>query len=247
LGKIHDKGFHGRTGSPGLFRGILRPPQGKEFFDPFYMDPVFFRSYFAAAGGGTAVNMEIHTGGVPFSQDPAFPQGEQLIDKLKDGIHRLYVGKGAKILGPIFDNMPGPEYPGVCFGGNPYDRIGFAILQVNIVFGIMLFDKGIFQKQRFIFIGNNNGFNGFCLFYQDSGFYILLPGKIRNEPVSKYPGLTHIDDAAFLVPHDIYPRFLGSLLGRRLEGNKIFRKPFMVHGYLYRYLKLRQGIINYKS
>jgi hypothetical protein len=191
--------------------------------------------------------MEIHAGGLPFPQDPAFPQGEQFIDKLKDGIHRLYIGEGPKILGPVFYNMPGPEYPGVGFGGNPYYRIGFPVLQVNVIFGIMLFDEGVFQKQRLIFIGNNDGFNGFSVFYQNPGFYVLFPGKIGDKPVPKHPGLTHIDDAALPIPHNIYPRFLGGVAGRGFEGYKIFRKPFMIHGCLYRYLKLRQGIINYKS
>jgi hypothetical protein len=168
--------------------------------------------------------MVVHAGplaALPHSQGPAFPQGKNLFDNIQHIVHGLYIGKGPVIGGSVFYDMPGAEHPGKGPRGKPYYRVGFAVLKVDIVFGAVLLDQGVFQEQRFVFIGNDDGFDGSGPAEEDLGFDVLFTGKIGGKTVPQYPGFAHIDDAVFPVPHDIYPRFLGSFSGNLFKVHKI--------------------------
>jgi hypothetical protein len=188
------------------------------------MEAVFVFGDLAAAGGGAAVYVKIHTGGFPLFQDAALPQRENFVDEFQHGIHRAHIGEGAEVAGAVFNNMPGPENTGEGLGGDTDHRIGFAVLEVDVVLGSMLLDQGVFQEQGLVLVGHHDGLNAPGMAYQGSGFDVLFAGKIGIQTVTEYAGLTYIDDAPILIPHDINTAFQGRVMGRGFEGGKIFRK-----------------------
>jgi hypothetical protein len=104
--------------------------------------------------------------------------------------------------------MPGAENPGEFFGAYPYYRVGFAVFQVDVVLRRMLLDKGIFQEQGLVFIGDYDSLNGTDMPQQGSGFNVLFLGKIGIQPVFQDSRFANINDSVFFVPHKVNSRFL---------------------------------------
>jgi hypothetical protein len=169
------------------------------------------------------------------SEHLAFSQGKKGLDKNKHGIQGLNIGKGAEIAGTVLHDITGSEKPGKCFVGNPYNRVGFSILQVDVIPGGVLFYQGVFQEQGFVFTGNNDRFDGSDMGQEGPGFYILVAAEIGGEPVSQNLSLSYIYDGSRFVLHKVYPRFKGCLFYESLKAGIMFHILTAVHHKIIRY------------
>ena len=98
------------------------------------------------------------------------------------------------------DEVSRGVYPGKCLFSDDDGRVGFVVLEFNVVAGLMLFNQAVFQKKGVHFCGDDNeldvcdflnedlGFSVFeCLLVEVAGdtfFQVLCLADIQQFPVA---------------------------------------------------------------
>jgi len=147
--------------------------------------------------------MIIKAGLLPSTHTGTAADRKKLADQFHIHIGSPHIGKGTEIDGFIIHHGTGAEHPGIGFMGNADHRIGFTILQADIITGLPLLDQIILKDQGFVFTLGMNGFYLFHPGHQKGGLPLFFSGEIGINPVFQILGLPHIDNLLPLVFHDI--------------------------------------------
>ena len=124
----------------------------------------------------------------------------QGFDDVKHSIHRADVGIGSKVRTGFLVDGTSLEDARIELVGDADARISLAVLQKNVVFGIVLLDKRILQKQRVFF----------CVHYRIADVVYLAHKYLSLEPINfsveirRYPSFqvlrfTHIYNGMCVV------------------------------------------------
>ena len=85
--------------------------------------------------------------------------------------------------------------------GNPQYWIGLAVLQVNVVAGIMFLYHVVFQDKGLVLVGCGDIFDGTCPGHENLCLNVLAARKIRGKAVLQVLGLSHVNHGAcFVLP-----------------------------------------------
>jgi hypothetical protein len=152
-----------------------------------------------------------------FEGAAAFAEGKEFFDQLKVNIYVANVGVGPEVARSVLNNPSGPKNAGELFVGDPYRRVGFAVLEVDVVTRTVFLDEVVFQKEGFIFVGSGDVFDAFDLTYQDPGLDRLRAGKVGSYPFFQVFGFSDIDDGPLLVFHEVDPGISGKILDKAFE------------------------------
>lgn len=130
----------------------------------------------------------------------AGPDMKSPLHQLQDAVYSTGIGKGAEIPGTIPQDTPGHADPRIVVLQRYLDiGIGLIIAKHNIIMGMMLLDKRVFQDQRFHFIGYDDGFQIDSM--ADHGGYFDGPvgimAYVAFDAVAQIDGLAHINDVTF--------------------------------------------------
>ena len=146
----------------------------------------------------------------------------ELLNEIHQQTNSFEIGKGSKILRPIFNNFSGSEHSWESLIFNADPRIGFIISQQDIVAWLMFFNQGVFQNQCIGFGRYNDMFDRYDILDEPLGFFrIDLFSKIRRHPVFKIFGFADINNFLLFVIKLIYPWLIGK--GLHMKFYRIFR------------------------
>jgi hypothetical protein len=133
------------------------------------------------------------------------PQGNVLADYVQQFPDFSNRGEGAEVFRPICNFSARQEHAGEGFIFQDDIGIGFVVLQVDIVFGLELFDKGILQ-QKSVLLGIYYG--EFYPFYSLDEFIGFVAGigfiKIRADPLPEAFGLSYIQQRSLCIIVFVY-------------------------------------------
>ncbi|MPM67526.1 hypothetical protein SDC9_114449 [bioreactor metagenome] len=93
--------------------------------------------------------------------------------------------------------------------------VALAVLEQNVIFGLMALNEGALQHQRLKLRIGQDYIEPADLRDQGAGFFTVAGGvlKILGDPVFQGLGLAHVNDLAHLVQHQVDPRLLGQGAG----------------------------------
>ena len=92
------------------------------------------------------------------------------------------------------------------------ERVGFVILQVDIITGLKLLNQGILQQERILFTFNDRKLNMMRMAYHGPGLEVLMLfiPEIGRQSMPEAFGFTDINHCAFGVNKPIDSRFFGN-------------------------------------
>ncbi len=180
---------------------------GKEAFDRFDSGHVRFMIGLSGTDGGAPadVPVEARLGSRSYFPGSAFSQRVQSFYQIQIPFQMLDIWEWSVIGASIVDDLPRTEDPRVFFSGNPDDRIGFSVFQVDVVPGTMVLDEVVFKQQRLVLVGREDIVDGNHSGHEHPGLDRQVFGKIRAQTGTQVLGLADIDDVTRGVFHDVYP------------------------------------------
>ena len=136
----------------------------------------------------------------------------QVTYQFQQGIHRGHMAVWAEIGACPRDNLACLEDSGEVFIGDDDAWVGLPILEQDVVSGIPLLDKVVFQQQG-IFLGVYHDISDVAyLAHQDGRLSVLMVlREIGVHPSLQVFSLPHIDDGARFIQVLVATRFLGQV------------------------------------
>ncbi len=183
---------------------------------------VSFPGNLPGAGAGAAADMVVHTGRLALAHGYAATQRKEPFYEFEIGVYRLGAGKWAEILGTVVDDPAGLENAREFLVRDPDGRVGFPVLQVDIVFGSMFLYQVVFDEEGVVFAPRQDPFDIFHARDEMPRLYVFLSRKIGKQTVFQYLGFAHVDDMAFEIAHYVDAGRIGSLPHQGAEAGVLF-------------------------
>jgi hypothetical protein len=153
----------------------------------------------------------VHAGLLTLAHDGAAAQREELPDEVEVDVHGLRAREGAEVQAAVPDYPAGAEDAGEFLVGDPYARVGLAVLEVDVVLGRVPLDEGVLEEEGLVFARREDPFDGLDPRDQVPGLHVLPSGEIGGKAVAQDLGLADVDDLAVGSAHYIDARRFRSL------------------------------------
>jgi hypothetical protein len=156
----------------------------------------------------------------------AVTDGIKLPGKIKECMHKPYVGIGPEILGSVADNGSRAENPWKRFIFDADPGKGFVVLEAYIIMRAVFLDEVIFEQKGILFRGNYDIFDVGYFSHQHlhlSADRVDLD-KIRVDPFLQVLCFPHIDNTVFFVKILVNPGFIRQRPDNGFEMGKVFIK-----------------------
>ena len=180
--------------------------------------PVFLGRHLPGAYPAAAVHLVINAGAaladVARKDARTVGQPQRAVDQLNQRIGRARARIRAEVAGPVGVAPACEDQPGVFPGGNLDIRIGLGVLEADVVFGGVLLDQGVLQRESLhlvvaeVIIEIPHGRD------HARGFRIFVAVlKILRHPALEPAGFADINHPPAAIPHQINPRSQGQRIG----------------------------------
>ena len=121
------------------------------------------------------------------------------------------IGIGTIVNRPVLYYATCLEHPGERFLGDAYHRIALAVLEQDVVMGVVLLYEVILKDQGLILIAGYDVINRVDLLNKGRCLGIAVGKEIRSDAAAQVLGLADIDNGTFPVLHQIAARILRHL------------------------------------
>ena len=148
-----------------------------------------------------------------------FPAAGGQAESLAQGVDDALAGKsgaiGPKIARPVVLRLGGQGKPGIVPRGQADIGEALAVLEQNVIPGLVALDEGALQHQGLKLRLHHDDIEVVNLAHHGPGLFIVagLVLEILAHPVFQRFGLAHVDDLAGCVLHDIYAGLQGQGVG----------------------------------
>ncbi len=148
----------------------------------------------------------------------ARPDGVELLAQVEHGVHGLDVRIRPEILAAVLAHLPRCKDPGEPFLFQHDERVGFVVLQLNVVERLVRLDHAVFQQQCVRFGRGDNPLDVGNFAHQKTRFAVdIALGEVARHTLFQVLGLPDVKQLPFVVEVLVHPGFVGQTFKQRLQ------------------------------